>query len=83
LASSLPKFSNSRGLGHKTGKDVLEREDSDCWCLGRTKRAEGFRVLEKQAETTGNGILERKNSKCTTWCLGKKEQYLQKMVSWI
>jgi hypothetical protein len=51
--------------------------------LEEQRGTEGFRVLEKQAGTTGNGFLERKNSKCTTWCLGNKEQYLQKMVSWI
>lgn len=38
---------------------------------------------KNRAGTAGNGFLERKNTKCTTWCLGKKEQYLQKMVSWI
>jgi hypothetical protein len=33
---------------------------------------------KNRAGTTGNGFLERKSSKCKTWCLGKKEQKLQK-----
>jgi hypothetical protein len=34
--------------------------------LEEQRGTEEFRVLEKQAGTTGNGFLERKNSKCTT-----------------
>jgi hypothetical protein len=50
--------------------------------LEEQRGTEEYRVLENGERTTRNDLLERKNSNCKTWCLGKIEQQMQDIVSW-